>query len=142
MTTAKQVRQLLPKNELRQKYGGRKPKSYRLAHNHIMHTAHTVHGDRGFRRFWIPPQWIGHGWEKCPCGWHNGDEHYAVKEHVDHWKKQIKKLENLDAVYRDINRRLAAHFRKLWRDMEADRRRASSPLGGSIARGSMGADSR
>jgi hypothetical protein len=130
------------KKELRQLYGGGKPKSYRLADNHIMHTNATSHGDRGFRRFWIPPQWIGDGWEKCPCTWHNGDEHYAVKEHVDHWKKQIKKLENLDAVYRDINRRLAAHFRKLWRDMEADRRRASSPLGGSIARGSMGADSR
>jgi hypothetical protein len=70
------------KKELRQLYGGRKPKSYRLAHNHIMHTNATSHGDRGFRRFWIPPQWIGDGWEKCPCGWHNGDEHYAVKEHV------------------------------------------------------------
>ena len=37
------------KKELRQLYGGRKPKSYRLAHNHIMHTNATSHGDRGFR---------------------------------------------------------------------------------------------
>ena len=36
------------------------------AHNHIMHTDITPHDDRGFRRFWIPPQWIGDGWEKCP----------------------------------------------------------------------------
>ena len=39
------------KKELRQLYLGRKPKSYRLAHNHIMHTNATSHGDRGFRRF-------------------------------------------------------------------------------------------
>jgi hypothetical protein len=68
MTTAKQVRELFPEERLRQRYGGRKPKSYRLAHNHIMHDDTTPHGERGFRRFWIPPQWIGDGWEKCPCG--------------------------------------------------------------------------
>ena len=113
------------KKELHQLYGGRKPKSYRLAHNHIMHTNAASHGDRGFRRFWIAPQWIGHGWEKCPCGWHNGDEHYAWKEHGAHWKKQIKRFGSLDAVYRDVNRGLAAYFKKLWRDMEADRRQAS-----------------
>ena len=112
MTTAKQVRQLLPKNELRQKYGGRKPKSYRLAHNHIMHTAHTVHGDRGFRRFWIPPQWIGHGWEKCPCGWHNGDTHFAIKGHVTNWKKRIKKCGSLEAAYQDVRKHLAQYFAK------------------------------
>ena len=47
-----------------------------------------------------------------------------MKEHVDHWKKQIKKLGGLDAAYRDVNRRLAAYFKKLWRDMEIERRQA------------------
>jgi hypothetical protein len=102
--------------ELRQLYGGRRPKSYRLAHNHIMHTADTPHGERGFRRFWIPPQWIGNGWEKCPCGWHNGDTHYAWKEHVAHWHTRIKKLGSLEAVYAEINAELAKAFAKLLQD--------------------------
>jgi hypothetical protein len=96
--------------ELSQKYGGRKPKSYKLAHNHVMHTDVTTHGERGFRRFWIPPQWVGKGWKKCPCGWHNGDAHYAAEEHVNHWHKQIKKLGSLEACYRDVYERLAQHF--------------------------------
>jgi hypothetical protein len=88
------------KKEPRQLYGGgRKPKSYRLAHNFISHTDATRHGERGFRRFWIPPQWIGDGWEKCPCGWHGGDTHYAIDDHVHHWHEQIKKLGSLEAVY-------------------------------------------
>jgi hypothetical protein len=33
--------------ELRQLYGGRKPKSYRLAHNHIIHTPDFPHGLNG-----------------------------------------------------------------------------------------------
>jgi hypothetical protein len=120
MTTAKQVRQLFPKSQLRQLYGGRKPKSYRLAHNHIMHTANTQHGERGFRRFWIPPQWIGHGREKCLCGWHNGDTHYAWKEHADHWHRQIKKLGSLEAVYDDVWKRLAEHYPWMKRLAEAE----------------------
>jgi hypothetical protein len=42
--------------------GGRKPKSYRLAHNHVSHTDVTRNGEHGFRRFWVPPQdwqWLG-----------------------------------------------------------------------------------
>jgi hypothetical protein len=39
----------MPKKELQQIYGGgRKP---RLAHNSVMHTDVTRHGERGFRRF-------------------------------------------------------------------------------------------
>jgi hypothetical protein len=67
--------------ELHQLYGGRRPKTYLPAHNHVMHTPTTSHGERGFRRFWIPPQWVGHGWVKCPCGWRAsswGDVHYAL----------------------------------------------------------------
>ena len=37
-------------------YGGRKPKSYLLAHNHITHTPDFPLGANGFRGFWIPPQ--------------------------------------------------------------------------------------
>jgi hypothetical protein len=98
--------------ELRQLYGGRKPKSYKLAHNHIMHVGDTFHGERGFRRFWIPPQWIGDGWEKCPCGWHNGDTHYALSEHVKNWRKRIKKHGGLEGAYHSINKELAAYFKR------------------------------
>jgi hypothetical protein len=92
--------------ELRQLYGGRKPKSYRLAHNHVSHTAHTLHGERGFRRFWIPPQWIGKGWDRCPCGW-RGETHYAASAHVARWRKRIKRLGTLEAAYDEVNRELA-----------------------------------
>jgi hypothetical protein len=48
--------------QIRQRYDGeRKPKSYRLAHNHIIHTPEFENGENVFRRFWIPPQWIGKG---------------------------------------------------------------------------------
>jgi hypothetical protein len=95
------------KKELTMIYGGRKPKSYRLAHNHIMHTNETLHTERGFRRFWIPPQWVGHGWEECPCGWHGGDKHYAISEHVEHWQREIKKHGGLEGAYRAVERELA-----------------------------------
>jgi hypothetical protein len=102
------------KKELRQFYGGRKPKSYRLAHNDIWHTDITPHGDRDFRRFWIPPQWIGDSWEKCPCGWHGGDIHYAVGEHVKDWRKRIKKAGgSLEAAYQEVDKDLAAFFKRL-----------------------------
>jgi hypothetical protein len=66
------------RKELHQYYGGPKPKSYRLAHNHVLFN--------GFRRFWIPPQWIGHGWSKCPCGWRPDlGTHYARSDHVKSW---------------------------------------------------------
>jgi hypothetical protein len=108
----------MPKTkELRQLYGGLKPKSYRLAHNHIMHTDRTGHGERGFRRFWIPPQWVGKEWKKCPCGWHNGDAHYAIAEHVDYWHEEIEKHGSLKAVYRDVDKQLAEREeerRKRW----------------------------
>jgi hypothetical protein len=44
------------RKEPRQLYGGRVPESYLPAHNHISHTPETHHGERGFRRFWIPPE--------------------------------------------------------------------------------------
>src|SRR5271168_956692 len=88
------------KKELHQYYG-RAPKSYRLAHNHVMHTAGTGNGERGFHRFWIPPQWIGESWEKCPCGW-GGKTHYAHEDHVKWWHKQIKKLGSLGAAERTV----------------------------------------
>ena len=78
--------------ELRQFYGGRKPKSYLLAHNHITHTPDSPLGANGFRRFWIPPQWIGQGWNACPCGWRSDlGTHYANSDHVGWWKEEIKK---------------------------------------------------
>jgi hypothetical protein len=81
--------------ELRQLYGGRKPKSYPPAHNHIIHTPDFPHGMNGFRRFWIPPEWVGQGWSKCPCGWRGHDPkwqvHYARSDHVGWWKEEIRK---------------------------------------------------
>jgi hypothetical protein len=106
MTTKKKERELSG--------GGRRPKDYRLAHNHIMHADSTPHGAHGFRRFWIPPEWIGDGWEQCPCGWqgdrgqHKGKVHYALKEHADGWRKRIKKLGSLEAAYQDVYRRQRA----------------------------------
>ena|SRR5215831_7660588 len=96
--------------QLHQLYGGRIPKSYRPAHNFITHTPEFHHGDNGFRRFWIPPQWIGKkGWNKCPCGW--GPElgvHYAADFHVEWWQSEIKQRGSLKAVHRHIRRRLRA----------------------------------
>jgi hypothetical protein len=103
------------KTEFAQYYGGPIPKGYVPAHNHIIHTPGFSHGLNGFRRFWIPPQWVGHEWSKCPCGWNSHRPewkiHYARAEHVDWWKSEIKKRGSLDAVYRHIERRLAAYWR-------------------------------
>jgi hypothetical protein len=97
--------------ELRQLYGGRKPKSYPPAHNHIIHTPDFSHGLNGFRRFWIPPQWIGHGWSKCPCGWRPDlGTHYATTAHVGWSKEEIEKRGSLDAVYRHVIERLRKHW--------------------------------
>jgi hypothetical protein len=96
--------------EARQLYGGRKPASYLPAHNHITHTPEFCHGINGFRRFWIPPEWVGKGWSKCTCGWmsHRPEwrTHYAHTDHVEWWQEEIEKRGSLDAVYRHIKRRL------------------------------------
>lgn len=90
------------KKELRLLGGGRKPKSYRLAHNPVRHCIGFRHGANGFRRFWIPPQWVGKGkgkgWERCPCGWSGRKAHFAIAEHVKHWRKLIKKLGSVQAA--------------------------------------------
>jgi hypothetical protein len=97
--------------ELRQLYGGRKPKTYLPAHNRVIHTPEFRHGDNGFRRFWIPPQWIGHTWTECPCGWRPDlGTHYAGRGHVGWWKSEIKKRGSLDAVYRYIIKRLGPDY--------------------------------
>ena len=51
-------------------YGGRRPEGWRLAHNHIRHTATMPHGLNGFRRFWIDPNnnELKH-FRLCRCGW-------------------------------------------------------------------------
>jgi hypothetical protein len=111
------------KKELSQLYGGRKPKSYLPAHNQVIHTLGFAHGLNGFRRFWIPPQWVGHGWAKCPCGWRGHQPewktHYAHSGHVKWWKSEIKKRGSLEAVYRHIIERLATadHQRGLKRGL-------------------------
>jgi hypothetical protein len=105
----------MAKHKAEMRYGGRKPKSYLPAHNHIMHTNTTLHSERGFRRFWIPPQWVGHGWSRCPCGWRGHDPkwevHYAGTEHVKGWRRRIKEHGSLDGAYRAVNKELAAAFR-------------------------------
>src|SRR5262245_34897258 len=104
------------RKELEQIYGGRRPKTYLPAHNHVIHTARFRHGWNGFRRFWIPPQWVSRGWSKCPCGWRAyswGDaDHYAHTDHTKWWREQIKKRGSLDAVYRYIEKRLARKDRQ------------------------------
>jgi hypothetical protein len=83
--------------ELRQIYGGRKPKSYLPAHNRVSPAGN------GFRCFWIPPQWVGHGWSKCGCGvdlgvWKRAMKgpHYAERSSlVIRKKRQHKEEANL-----------------------------------------------
>jgi hypothetical protein len=120
------------RKELRQLYGGRVPDSYLPAHNHISHIPETHHGERGFRRFWIPPQWAGKGWSRCPCGWgvlpnppreprclpithswYKRDKdvpHYASSEHVKRWKERIKKHGSLEAAQRQVAKELRAYY--------------------------------
>ena len=52
-------------------HGRRGPAGYRLAHNFVKATsADQISGAQGFRRFWIPPEWIEKGeWVACDCGW-------------------------------------------------------------------------
>jgi len=100
-------------SEPKQIYGGRRPKGYQPAHNHVMHTPAFENGMNGFRQFWIPPQSIKSGeWKECPCGWRGDDPawcpHYARAEHVSWWKEEIAKHGSVEAVYRAIMRRLKA----------------------------------
>jgi hypothetical protein len=90
-------------------YGGPKPANYRLAHNHVLHTDGFSHGTNGFRRFWIPPSWVGKGWSECPCGWRRDKgTHYAHTDHVKWWKREIKKRGSLEAVYKHVLERLTS----------------------------------
>jgi hypothetical protein len=74
--------------ERRQLYGGRVPKDYLPAHNHVTHN--------GFRRFWIPLEWVESGDRaECPCGWQRGRKWSEPKRHYawsDRTKARIKKL--------------------------------------------------
>jgi hypothetical protein len=53
-------------------YGTLPPEGYLLAHNFVKIIAtDQAHGEHGFRRFWIPPEWVEQGeWVECDCGWH------------------------------------------------------------------------
>lgn len=97
--------------------GGRIPASYLPAHNHVAHGPRTPHGANGFRRFWIPPEWVlvgeydfdtgkvlkGTKWVECPCGWQGSPKwmahgkHYALPGHVEATKKKLARGETLRA---------------------------------------------
>src|SRR5262249_61295017 len=65
-------------------YGGRRPPDYVLAHNRVAHHDRMPHGMSGFRRFWIPPEWIGKSFAKCKCGWRSDlGEHYRNRDASD-----------------------------------------------------------
>jgi hypothetical protein len=110
--THKGVMMKKPK-ELSQLYGGKIPPDYLPAHNHITHTPTFSNGANGFRRFWIPPQWLDQkdrAWVKCPCGWRGHDPkwrvHYACDAHVEWWETEIEKRGSLEAVYQYIREEL------------------------------------
>jgi hypothetical protein len=119
------------KKELTQYYGGRKPRSYLPAHNHIAHAPWFAHGLNGFRRFWIPPQWVADGsFTKCPCGWNSHrpewKTHYAVRCHAKHWRDLIKKHGSVKAAQAVEGRRIARWMKKqmgpeMWRDLTSKR---------------------
>ena len=102
--------------KLRHLYGGRRPKTYLPAHNHVAHVPGFSHGTNGFRRFWIPPKWVGRGWSKCPCGWRAyswGDTHYAITPHVKHWRDLIQKHGSVEAAQRAEGRRIGRYLHRL-----------------------------
>jgi hypothetical protein len=90
----------------------KKPKDYLPAHNHILHTPKFTNGMNGFRCFWIPPEWVGKGWSKCPCGWadrirpEEWKVHYARADSVKYWHEEIAAHGSLKAFHREIVRRL------------------------------------
>jgi hypothetical protein len=94
----------MAKKEPKQLYGGKIPLDYLPAHNHVAHTPEL--GGGGFRRFWIPPQWVDNGWVECPCGWAHSNPkwrvHYAWSEHVEWWQTAIKEHGSLEAVHQHI----------------------------------------
>jgi hypothetical protein len=55
----------------KQIYGSKRPAGYLLAHNFVRPAAADQKpGVNGFRRFWIPPEWVDKGkWKACDCGW-------------------------------------------------------------------------
>jgi hypothetical protein len=56
----------------------RRPKGWRLAHNHMMHTKTTGQGVNGFRYFWIAPE--VKGFSVCRCGWRPKlGKHYSTR---------------------------------------------------------------
>jgi hypothetical protein len=118
------------RKEPHQLYGGRKPKSYLPAHNHVAHVPGTSHGERGFRRFWIPPEWAGRGFSKCPCGWCApswGDApHYAIPAHVKYWRDLIKKHGSLEAAQKAESRKIWRHYPPALRQMIQEAREAQA----------------
>jgi hypothetical protein len=66
------------------KTSGAKKPGWLLAHNRVVHEPETKHGVDGFRRFWIPPEWLADGsWVPCPCGWRPDlGVHHAAREYV------------------------------------------------------------
>jgi hypothetical protein len=104
------------RKELRQVYGGPRPKSYLPAHNHVAHDQHTGHGQGGFRRFWIPPSWVRERkFVACPCGWSapswdKSKPHYAAPEHVRGWRQRIKKHGSLEEACRAVARETWVHY--------------------------------
>jgi hypothetical protein len=109
-------------SERKQLYGGRIPAEYLPAHNHVMHTAKFPHGLNGFRRFWVPPEYVeAGGWTICPCGWRSherrwAEPHYAFATHVEWWENAIKEHGSLEAVYRDIELQMR-EAGSLWADL-------------------------
>jgi hypothetical protein len=47
-------------------------------HNHIMHTTHTSHGERGFRYHYKYKPVNSRKFMRCKCGW-SGLPHYSVR---------------------------------------------------------------
>ena len=47
-------------------------------HNHIMHTTHTSHGERGFRYRYEYKPVNSRKFMRCKCGW-SGLPHYSVR---------------------------------------------------------------
>jgi hypothetical protein len=120
--------------ERQQKYGGKIPPDYLPAHNHVAHTPDFCSGRNGFRRFWIPPEWVEEGrWKECPCGWgtqpstkgifgvrnwglkYKGHKHYAVADHVKGTEDAIKEHGSIEAAYR--------HWKSEWERQDAEFRK-------------------